>query len=72
MKIHLLDDSLQVEIFYEQEDEDFKDNICVRIQENCTDDERLFRAKETNIFVTPKQACQLAKALAQAAECSSG
>lgn len=70
MKIHLLDDSLQVEIYYEQNDEEFKDNICVHILEDCADDERLFRAKEINLYITPQQACQLSKALSRAAECS--
>ncbi|HTX80509.1 MAG TPA: hypothetical protein VMC62_12615 [Longilinea sp.] len=70
MTIHLLDNSLKIDIFYETRDKEFEDNICVRIMEDCPDDERLFRAEETNIFLNAKEACQLAEALRAAAKCS--
>ncbi len=70
MTIQLLDDSMQVEIFYDQSDRTFSDNICVRIKEKCPPEERLLRAEETNLFLTPQQACQLASALSKAAKCS--
>jgi hypothetical protein len=70
MMIHLLDDSLQVKIFYDTSDRAYADNICVRIKENCPAEERLLRGQETNIFITPQQACQLAQALSKAAKCS--
>ena len=68
MAIFLLDDTLQIEVHYESEDEDLRDNICLRILENCPDEERLFRAEETNIFLTARQARDLATALLNAAE----
>ncbi|GAB4161388.1 MAG: hypothetical protein Fur0021_34510 [Candidatus Promineifilaceae bacterium] len=67
MPIMLLDNSLQVEIFYEETDSGFADNICICFMEDCTPDERLFRADETNIFLTPEQAQELATALMNAA-----
>jgi hypothetical protein len=70
MSIHLLDGSLQVNIFYENRDSAFEDNICILLREDCPDGERLFRAIETNIFITPSEACELAKALNTAAQCS--
>lgn len=70
MKIHLLDDSLQIEIFYEKSDETYTDNICMQITEECPENERLFCAHQTNLYLTPQQACQLANALAKAARCS--
>jgi hypothetical protein len=70
MSIILLDGSLRVDISYEELDSDFADNIQVSIHEDCPDDERLFRAEETNIFLTPDQACELARRLSLAAQCS--
>ncbi len=66
MEVMLLDNSLKVSIFYDECDCEFKDNICVKIIETCPDEERLFRADETNLFLTPEQASQLAHALVMA------
>jgi hypothetical protein len=70
MEINLLDNSLKIEVFFDQQDENFKDNICLRIKENCPDEERVFRAEESNLYLTPQQACQLADSLIKAANCS--
>jgi hypothetical protein len=70
MTINLLDNSLKVDVFFETRDKEFEDNVCVRIAEDCPDDERLFRAGETNVYLTPQEACQLAEALQAAARCS--
>ncbi len=63
MSIILLDGSLKVEISFEKSELRFDDNIRVTFVEDCPDDERLFRAVETNIFLTPDQACELARRL---------
>lgn len=68
MTIYLLDKTLQIDIFYECEDKDLDDNICVSIVERCPPQERLMQAGETNIFLTPRQARQLGEALLEAAE----
>lgn len=68
MTIHLVDDTLKVEIFYEKTDQAFSDNVCMRIIEDCPEDEKLFKAHETNLYLTPQQATQLASALARASE----
>ena len=68
MAILLLDDTLQIEVHYEQEDGDLRDNVCLRIREDCPDEERLFRAEETNVYLTARQARELANALLNAAE----
>ena len=70
MAIYILDKSIRIEIFFDEGDSDYKDNICVSIDEECPEDERLFRADETNIYITPEEACALAKALMAAARCS--
>jgi len=70
MTIRLLDNSLKIDIFFEAKDKEFEDNVCVRIAEDCPDDERLFRAGETNVYLTPQEACQLAEALQAAARSS--
>jgi hypothetical protein len=70
MEMNLLDNSLKIEVFFDREDETFSDNICLRIKENCPDEERIFRAEESNIYLTPHQACHLADSLLKAAKCS--
>ena len=71
-QLNLLDNSLQVSVFYERTDSDFDDNICIRFREECPEDEKLFKAGETNIFLTPDQANQFALRLIEAAKQSLG
>ena len=68
MPVYLLDESLSVEIFYEEMDCDYQDNICIKIIEDCPSIEKLFRVEESNIFITAKQSRKLAQILLQAAE----
>jgi len=68
LAIFLVDETLRIEVRYEPEDEDLRDNICLCILEDCPDEERLFRAEETNIYLTARQARELAEALLNAAE----
>ena len=68
MVIKLLDDSLEVNILFDLTDCEFSDNVCVQVTEDCPDDEKVFRGDETNLYLTPKQARQLASALLHAAE----
>lgn len=70
MTIHLLDNTLQIEIFYERDDHDLEDNICVSIIERCPPQERIMRSGETHIYLTANQACQLGEALIAAARLS--
>ena len=70
MAIYLLDDTLKVEVFFDPEDCEFNDNICVRFTEECPEEEKLFWAGETNIYLTLEQARQLAQVLKQAADAS--
>ncbi len=66
MAIFLLDDTVKIEIYYDPEDCGFEDNICLTIWEDCPEEEKIFIAEETNIFLTPEQAYQLAMALSNA------
>ncbi len=68
MSIFLLDDTLQVDIFYECEDHDLEDNVCISIIERCPPEEQLLRAGETYLFLTPDEARQLGQALIEAAD----
>ena len=70
MAIYLLDNSLKVEVFFEDDDSEFDDDICITFTEDCPEIERLFRADETNIYLTPEQARQLGQALLNAASVS--
>ncbi len=63
MSIHLLENTLKVNIYYDKKDCAFDDNICVSIFEDCPEEEKLFRANETNMYLTPNQAIQLIQAL---------
>lgn len=68
MGIALLDESLWVDVFYESTDSGFEDNVCIRMIEDCPDEEKLFITDETNIYITADQARQIAKLLMEAAE----
>jgi hypothetical protein len=68
MTIYLLDESLTVDVYFEEKDCSFEDNICVSIFEQCPDEERLFRAGQTNLYLTARQARLLAQAFLQAAK----
>ncbi len=68
MTLHLLDDTLQIDIFYECDDMDLEDNVCLSVVERCPPSEQLFRAGETHIFLTPDEARTLGEALLAAAD----
>ena len=68
MNIDLLDGTLQIEIFYEREDHDLEDNICLSVVEQCPPAEKIFRAGQTHIYLTPAQAAMLGRALLDAAQ----
>ena len=67
MDIWILDDSLRISIYYEEEDCRFKDNICISVYESCPDNEKIMIADETNLFLTPEQAQTLSEAFRTAA-----
>ena len=66
--ISLLDDSLEISIYFDRDDSRFQDNIGVCILENCPQCEKLFIANEINCFITPDQAHQIIEALGTALE----
>jgi len=68
MTLSLLDNSLKVGIYFEETDREFDDDICISFSEDCPAEEKIFRADETNIYVTPDQACLLILALQRAME----
>ena len=70
MAIYLLDNTLRVEVSYDNSDCDFEDNICIQIIEECPENEKVFVHDETNLFITPEQAIQLARLLSAAAQTS--
>lgn len=71
MPIYLVDDTLKVEVYFDPADKEFGDDICLCIEESCPADEKLFRADETHIMLTPLQARKLGLALVKAAALSS-
>ncbi|MCX6055245.1 MAG: hypothetical protein NTZ74_10095 [Chloroflexi bacterium] len=69
--ILLLDESLQVEIFFESDDCGYEDNICFKIIESCPEEEKVFRHEENHLYLTPTQAQALVVALQKALTLSS-
>ncbi len=68
MSLNLLDDTLNVDIFFEESDREYCDNICIRFWESCPEDEKLFVADETNLYITPEQARKIAAMLLDAVQ----
>ena len=66
--ILLLDESLQIEIYFENADSDLEDNICMKIVESCPEEEKVFRHDESHLYLTHEQAQLLADALLKAVE----
>jgi len=64
--ILLLDETLKMEIFFDCNDCDLEDNICVRISESCPEEEKIFRHDESNIYLTVEQANAILVALQKA------
>ena len=64
--ILLLDESLQVEIFYESDDCGYEDNICLKITESCPESEKIFIHDESHLYLTPQQAQELVNSLSTA------
>ena len=70
MEYELLGGELIVKICYENLDKEFDDNICLSLKESCPDETRIFRAAETNLFITAEEARKLAEMLLTAADSS--
>ena len=66
--IYLLDDTLEVAIFYESKDRDLTDNICMVVNESCPEEEKVFKHDETHLYFTREQALALARAFISAVE----
>ena len=74
--ITLLDGSLKLSIFYDTQDNEFEDAICLSFREDCVEDEKVLSADEVNIYLTPQQAAlivlELNRALEDARQRSAG
>ena len=68
MPILLLERSLKVDVFFDSNDRDYKDDICLSFIEECPGDEKIFLYDETNLYLTREQAVELAQALLKAAQ----
>ena len=67
MLVKLINGALLVNIHFEPSDSEYDDNICLCFEEPCHEDEHIFRAIQTNLFLTPAEARNLAQALLDAA-----
>ncbi len=66
MGFKILDNSLEIDVFYETGDIHFDDNLCLRFTEECSEDERLFLAEDTHIYLTIQEAEKFQHALENA------
>jgi hypothetical protein len=66
MTVNLLDGSLKLDVFYYCKDSQFEDHLCLKIIEECPEEEKIFNAGETNIYLTAEQAQQISDALLKA------
>ena len=72
MPIYILDESVKIEVYFEENDHEFEDNVCISFHENCPEEERIYRANLSHIYISVKQARQFAHALILAAQESEG
>ena len=70
MAIELLNGSLKIDVYFDKDDREYDDNICVCFKESGPEDEKILYAGETDIFITPDEARKLAEMLIAAAESS--
>ena len=70
MPLYLLDNTLRVEVCYEQGDQEYRDNICLQIIEECPADEKVMVHDESNLYLTVVEAHRLAEMLLAAAAAS--
>ncbi len=70
MGISILDNSLSVQVYFDKTDAEFEDNVCLCFEETCIDDEKIFRAEKTHIYLTVKEARELAQSLIDAVDAS--
>ena len=61
--VFLLDDSLDVEVFFSTEDKDLEDNICMKISESCKEEEKVFKHDESYLYLTQIQVREFIEAL---------
>ena len=66
--ITLLDNSLKLTIYFDDNDSEYEDNICLHFQEDCPEAERLFRIEDTSFYVTAEQAALIVLQLNRALE----
>jgi len=71
MAIELLNGSLKIDIFFDKNDKEYDDNICMCLKEYGPEDEKILYADETDLFITIEEARKLAELLIAAADLSS-
>lgn len=70
--ITLLDGSLKLSIYYEESDREFDDDICLCFEEDCPEDEKVLKADEVSIYLTPEQAALIVLELNRAMQAYRG
>jgi predicted RNase H-like HicB family nuclease len=63
MPVQILDGAMTIDIYFDPLDSEYEDDICLSFVECCPEEEKVFSAGETNLYVTRKEAQQLIEAL---------
>ena len=71
MAIELINGSLIIDVYFDKNDREYDDNICVCLKETGPEDEKILYANETNLLITADEARKLAELLIAAADSSS-
>lgn len=66
MAVKILDDTISIEVFIDKEDAGFEDDVCLRFTETCPEEEKVFYGGETSLYLTRKQAKQIASEILKA------
>ncbi|MBI9045296.1 MAG: hypothetical protein JEZ06_12475 [Anaerolineaceae bacterium] len=70
MDLWILDDSLWIKAYYDPQECDYDDNICVILHESCPEDEKILSVDEVHLSISPMQARKLGEMFIKAAEAS--
>lgn len=60
MAVKILDNTITFEAFVDNDDAEFEDDVCLRFTETCPEEEKVFYAGESNLYVTREQARKIA------------
>lgn len=61
MAVTFMENTLKFEAFIDREDPTAEDNVCLRFTEDCPEEEKVFYAGESTLYLTREQARGIAE-----------